>query len=82
MKIIKAYQGEPHEHRFPAICWHCKTVDGELLGDVFTRAATREDVREAVAEKFQGDASSCAVWLYLFAGYEPTYQAIDCVNDN
>ena len=81
MKIIKAYQGEPHEHKFPELCWHCQNVDGERLGDVFTRATTREGVREAVAEKYQGDASSCSVWLYLFAGYRPTYQAVDFEED-
>ena len=81
MKIIKAYQGEPHEHRFPAICWHCQDVDGCPLGDIFTRAKTREGVREAIAKKYQGDASSCAVWLYLFSGYRPAYQAVDFEED-
>ena len=81
MKIIKAYQGEPHEHRFPAICWHCQNVDGEPLGDVFTTAATKEEVREVIAKKYQGEALSSAVLLYLFSGYRPTYQAIDFGED-
>lgn len=81
MKIIKAFQGEPHEHKFPAICWHCQDVDGAPLGDIFTRANTKDGVRKAIAKKYQGDASSCTVWLYLFSGYKPTYQAVDFEED-
>ena len=81
MKIIKAYQGEPHEHRFPAICWHCQDIDGKPFGDVITTATTREEVREAIAKKYQGDASSCAVFLYLFSGYRPMYRAVDFEED-
>lgn len=81
MKIIKAYQGEPHEHKFPAICWHCQDVDGVPIGDIFTRANTRDGVRKAIAKKYQNDASICAVLLYLFSGYRPMYQAIDSKED-
>lgn len=55
MKIIKAYQGEPHEHKFPAICWHCQDVDGSPLGDIFTKANTRDGVRKAIAKMTNED---------------------------
>lgn len=76
MKVIKAYQGEPHEHKLPAICWHCQDIDGNTLGDIFIKAKTAEGVEKRIAKKFGGDASRCNVYLFLFDGYQPKYKAL------